>query len=172
VSLSFGPPTDPAYTRFLEGLHRVAAAPAAEASQRWHGADQSWYPYDPAKWGMEDVGAIGTAPESALSNWAFTQTWTVNDFAVPELFERVKKAFASLQAWHPKGNFVWSPSGGSWRVAFQRVPSIPVPPVKPTVELPPEAKAKIAMVEELERRGALSHSSAQQQIARIFAEYT
>jgi hypothetical protein len=174
--VSFDPaPTDPAYVAFLAGLHAVAADPTGRANDRWHALQSNWFTYDPAKWGMEDVGAASTSPGMALGHLGFGQTpWTVWDFAVPGLFTELASAFARLAAWHPKGNFVWSPWDGSWRIALER--SAPVPPVPakqypPLATLPQIAQEKIAMIQRMGREGSISRAVEQEEIQRILDEY-
>lgn len=177
MSLQFGPPTDPAYSRFIAGLKKVAADPKLEGARRWHGREQNWYVYDRVKWGFEDVGLADTPPESALrQDWKIPHsTWSVVDFSVPQLFERLQKAFAAYSRSFPKGNLVWSPlDGGDWRNAFERPADRPKPPPPKGngVTLPEAAVKAIEQVKEYERRGFITHEQAQRMIAAIIAEHT
>jgi hypothetical protein len=174
--VSFGPaPTDPAYVTFLAGLKAVAADPTGQASDHWHPLRGNWFSYDPAKWGMEDVQAPSTPPGMALVHFGLGQpSWTVWDSAVPALFTELTSAFARLAAWHPGGNFVWSPWDGSWRIAFER--SAPVPPVPakhnpPIATLPQVAQEKIALIQQMGQRGSINRVLEQAEIQRILDEY-
>jgi hypothetical protein len=174
--VTFGfPPTDPVYLAFLAGLKAVAANPTGQANERWHPPRNNWVSYDPAKWGMEDVGVITTPPGMAISNWAWGgSSWTVNELAVPGLFAELSSYYGRLQAWHPGGNFVWSPWGGTWRNAFERsVPPKPPPVIhqRPRGDPPTPAKEKIAYLEEMGRRGSITHALEQAEIRRILDEY-
>lgn len=180
MALSFGAPTDPAYTRFLEGLRSVVADPVGKRTWRWDGGDQKWYAYAPDKWGFEDFGAPDTPPEGAVTeHWNLPQsTWEVHDLWVPGLFDRLQKAFTKLSRSYPTANLVWSPwGGGDWRSAFKRAGPLPKPP-KPDeksgkkVDLPQKALESIEQVKEYERRKIITHDQAQKMIASIVAEYT
>lgn len=169
------PPTDPAYITFLAGLKAVAADPTGQANERWHPPRNNWPTYDPAKWGMEDVGATPTPPGMALSNWFWPRgSWTVNEFSVPGLFTELTSMYTKLEKWHPGGNFVWSPWGGTWRIAFERAtPPSPPPakPLPPVTDLPAVAKEKIALIERMGQRGGITHAVEQAEIQRILDEY-
>jgi hypothetical protein len=111
----------------------------------------------------------------ALMHWTWPQgPWTVNEFSVPGLFAELKSYFGKLEAWHPGGNFVWSPWEGTWRIAFERSAPPRPPPVKPQpplASLPTAAKEKIASLEELGRRGSITHPVEQAEIQRVLDEY-
>lgn len=164
---------DPTYQTFLRGLKAVAADPPGQASQRWHPPRKNWVAYDPAKWGMEDTGAAPTPPGTALAHWSWPQggSWTVSEFSTPGLFAELTTAYDNLEARHP-GNWVWSPWGGTWRIAFERAtPPPPPPPPGTPGPLPQEAQEKIALVEQMGRRGSITHAVEQAEIQRILDEY-
>jgi hypothetical protein len=172
MNLSFTPPTDPAYTRFLEGLHSIAAEPVGRVTWRWQGSDQMWRTYDPRTWAMEDVGAADTSAGGALYEWGLEQkTRTVQDYAVPPLFEQLKKDWGALHTAHPNAFLLWAPlSGGTWRAVFKRNP--PLGKDGGGIELSPAALRRIAEVHEYERLGEITHEEAQKRIVEIVAEYT
>jgi hypothetical protein len=173
---SFGPPTDPAYVNFLDGLKKVTGDPKATSIWRWHPRDGKWYSYDPAKWVIEDLGLADTSPENALQQeWGFpNSTYRVQELFAPELFERLKKASAAYLGRFPRANLVWSPwGGGDWRNAFERGRDPHPPPgPHPPSTLPPECVKRVEEVKEWERRGFITHDQAQKQIDAIVAECT
>jgi hypothetical protein len=169
------PPPDPAYQPFLAGLRAVAADPVGQTNERWHPPKSNWYSYDPAEWGMEDVRAAPTPPGTALQRWGIPPgTLSVNEFTVAHLFTELQSASTRLNTWHPGANFVWSPFGGTWEVAFKRAASPPPPPPPgntSTGDLPVVAVEKIAVVERMGRLGEITHAVEQAEIQRILNEY-
>jgi hypothetical protein len=174
MTLSFGPPIDPAYTRFLEGLKRLSKG--KNPNERWDAKSEHWYTYDPAKWGMEDLGLTDTSAEQAFrKNYqTFPQlTWEITEIFVDDLFLRLRKVGASYMKMYPHATLVWVPwGGGDWRAAFERTHPSPLPPPLGSGPLPPECVKSIQQVQEYARRGFITHDQKQRLIESIIAECT
>jgi hypothetical protein len=170
-------PTDPAYLRFLEGLRTVAGDPI--------GKDR-WYEYSRKEWVLEDLGLADTPPETALSmdfprfniqDMKFDtapHARTVYESGVPDLFQRVQKAHASLVQRYPHATLVWSPWGdGDWRSAYKRVDGSPnIDETDDKTGVPADCVRRINEVGEYRRRGLITNDQAQKLVAAIVAECT
>lgn len=157
-NLEFGPPIDPAYTRFLEGLKKLGQY------DWWHIKDEKWYRYESAKWGMEDIGLPDTSPGNALNaqfvRWT-EREWTVQELWVPDLFKLLRKVGTKYIQMYPNLNLVWTPrGGGDWRVAFKRKPSDPWKEPERKPPPPPRCLEQIEQINEYQRRGLISVDTA------------
>jgi hypothetical protein len=168
-----GPPPDPAYIRFLDGL-KAAAASAPPVLSCWHGQDEKWYLYAWREWALVDVYVAPTPPGLALMQeyGAFPKTsWRVNEFSVPDLFSRVQQAWRAL---HPRFSampLVWTFPKGEWRQPLKRQTPTPPPPAPPQVT-DPNCVKRIQDVRAYEQAGYISHDQAQRLIERIVADCT
>jgi hypothetical protein len=189
VTLGFGPPADPVYLRFLDGL-RVALTDSMDQKRwRWRGFDQKWCTYSVADWVLEDVGLPDTGTGTAVgSGWSLEgpdapdlpvlfgmkwHNWEVNELSVPELFRRVARDYQLHAGRWP--NAVWSPWGhGDWRNAFQRKPAAtPVPaPAPGSIVLNAECQSRVREAREWARLGVITVAQAQNMIEQIVAQCT
>lgn len=184
MGTTFGPPTDPAYVRFLDGLKKAAADGLDASRWRWRGADQHWYTYKVTEWVLEDVGLPDTSTRYAVtsgrgfegpdapSGWG---GWEVIDFAVPDLFKSVSKMYSIIAPRWPAA--VWSIWGhGDWRNAFRRnaVPPPPAPPRPPdfTPQLNAECLRRVNEARQWAASGVITATQSQKIIAQIVAECT
>ena len=171
----FGPPTDPVYVRFLEGLKSFVP----RSISRWNAKDEKWYSYALADWGMEDLGLADTSPDPALRGIIeyFNQQPEVIEFWVPDLFNRLRKAAAAHWKRFPQAYLVWTPAGGGdWRSAFRKqtqpIPQKPSPEKGPYDALSPDCVKRVEQVREWLRRDIITHDTARRLIDEIVAECT
>ena len=177
LSLPGQPPTDPAYTRFVEGLTKAVAE--RDRNWRWRPNDQHWYVYAPSEWILEDLAVAKTSANDVVRQKAgtFPAQWEIHagaDFTgLPSLFGSLAAAYTLLHQRYPGANLVWTPwDDGVWRNAIQRPPSTPRDPGKPRGTVPREALERIERVEEFERLGKISRDDAAAMTKAIIAEYT
>src|SRR5438105_7053439 len=115
-------PTDPAYTRFIDGLKQIASDLSAKGTWRWDAKQQKWSDFPASSWVIEDLGLADTTPEPAIRQWGYpVNAWEIQDYAVADLLARIQKAHASFAVKYSNATLVWSPwGGGDWRNVYER----------------------------------------------------
>jgi hypothetical protein len=171
--MTIGTPPDPAYAPFVEGLKRVASDVVANGEQYWHPATSKWYPYPHADWILDESGLARTTDSSAIGQPEFKEKggkWVtalhINDGFLGGLFTKVRDAYTSGHAAHPKANLVWHPAGGYWRNAIKRTAA-----GGSGWDLPPEAIKRLEEVDKLVRDRRIDHATGEQRKLEIIAEY-
>jgi hypothetical protein len=170
TSTRYGPPLDPAYVRFEEGLKEVAGK--IDTVRRWHGRAQEWRSFDSANWIIDESHHLAdTSPSSALSSKKFNpdRYEVISDASL--LFAAIQAAQTSILARHPNVQHpVWTPWGdGDWRIAIPR--NQPPPGTGSGGGLSEEARRRIKAIEDDVRAGKIPAATGDQLIAEIYRQW-
>jgi hypothetical protein len=178
IKNTFGPPPDPAYVRFIDGLEDHLRGLDSPERWRWHPPTSDWYRYPISDWILEDVGLAPTESYVECKFEQFTSGWErvpqmPSSFKLPSLFAEVAQAYQKLKT--RTAYPVWSARTGEWRNAVKRTDGVGGPVRIDEIDegrLPKVARDRIARVRDAERQGLISRDEAAKLIVDIVDEYT
>ncbi|TQM65059.1 hypothetical protein [Humibacillus xanthopallidus] len=182
--MSFGPPADPAYLSFRDGVMVANDDLPDRFRWRWNPGHKRWFTYPASKWILDECGVTNTTPGSGFDlirnddsavERARADTW------LPELFARVSEAYEKQRRLWP--NLVWTfHGGGDWRSAVAREGGYPdvdhpgdtAPPddASWTDGLNPDCVKRVNEVREWIRLGAITTADGQRLMRKIVEDCT
>jgi hypothetical protein len=119
----YGPPTDPSYLRFSEGLDRWFEGDLfTHKWVRWHPRNATWYDYSPPGYQLIDL-------QWHTTDFGFRFGNDFPDFMRPAAFQAVAAFYEAVKLAQPHA--VWNPRDGAWRVAEVTGGGKPPPVIPP-----------------------------------------
>lgn len=164
----FGPPTDPKYVRFKDGIDNWVLGKPAVLELRWSPWEDNgtWRRYPRTKFTHVDFGQP-PGPSSPLElkfNFGgdYKYESRVSTFEWPRIFREVETRYASFSYSHPQA--VWNIYDGSWRKVIYGANT-----GQDSAE--GDLRKKIAKIKNLEATGVITNEQAQRRIDQLLQEY-